>query len=105
MNLKPIDWKKKKELESNALCLDVRTKQEFDDGHLVDSINVDFYDAAKFVKYLNDLDKKKSYYIYCRSGKRSLAACEIMNELGFNNTYNLESGYMGWIDSGYESVK
>ena len=48
--------------------------------------------------------KKKSYYVYCRSGKRSYAACEIMKDLGFKNVYNLESGYMGWFENGYEKI-
>ena len=78
---------------------------QFDEGHLNDSINVDFYNAANFVKFLHELDKKKSYYVYCRSGKRSLAACEIMTELGFSSVFNLESGYLGWIENGYEIVR
>ena len=102
MNLNPSEWKTKQESDSKALCLDVRTKDEFDEGHLKDSINVDFYNAANFIKFLHELDKKKSYYVYCRSGKRSLAACEIMTELGFSSVFNLESGYLGWIENGYE---
>ena len=50
-------------------------------------------------------NKKKSYYVYCRSGKRSLAACEIMTDLGFSSVFNLESGYLGWIENGYEIVR
>ena len=46
----------------------------------------------------------KSCYVYCRSGKRSYAACEIMKDLGFKNVYNLESGYLGWVESGYETI-
>ena len=105
MNLNPAEWKKKQESDSKALCLDVRTKDEFDEGHLNDSINVDFYNAANFVKFLHELDKKKSYYVYCRSGKRSYSACEIMKELGFTNLYNLESGYLDWVECNYETVR
>ena len=102
MNLNSTDWKKKKDADSSSVCIDVRTIEEYNEGHIQSSINVDFYDAAKFVSFLNELDKKKSYYVYCRSGKRSLAACEIMTELGFSSVFNLESGYLGWIENGYE---
>ena len=105
MNLNSAEWKIKQESDSKALCLDVRTKEEFDEGHLLYSKNIDFYNAANFVKFLHGLDKKRSYYVYCRSGKRSLAACEIMTELGFNSVFNLESGYLGWIENGYEIVR
>ena len=53
----------------------------------------------------NELDKKKSYFVYCRSGKRSYSACEIMKELGFTNLYNLESGYLDWVECNYETVR
>ena len=79
--------------------------EEFNEGHIQSSINVDFYDSAKFVSFLNKLDKKKSYYVYCRSGKRSYSACEIMKELGFTNLYNLESGYLDWVECNYETVR
>ena len=105
MNLNSSDWKKKKEADPSSLCIDVRTIEEFNDGHIQSSINVDFYDAAKFVSFLNELDKKKSYYVYCRSGKRSYSACEIMKELGFTNLYNLESGYLDWVACNYETFR
>ena len=105
MNLNLLEWKSKKESDSTALCLDVRTEHEFNEGHLADSTNIDFYNAANFVKFLHELNKKKSYYLYCRSGKRSLAACEIMSEFGFSNVFNLESGYLGWIENGYETIE
>ena len=42
------------------------------------------------------LDKSKNYYVYCRSGARSANACAIMNELGFENAYNLLGGIIEW---------
>ena len=105
MNLNSLEWKEKMEADSNSVCIDVRTTEEFVEGHIHSSKNINFYDAAKFVSFLNDLDKKKSYYVYCRSGKRSFSACEIMKELGFTNLYNLESGYLDWVACGYETVR
>jgi len=42
------------------------------------------------------LDKTKKYYVYCRSGGRSGQACNIMQQMGFGNTYNLIGGIMEW---------
>ena len=105
MNIKASEWKKNKDADLDSVGLDVRTIEEFDEGHISSSLNVDFYNAAKFINFLNDLDKNKSYYVYCRSGQRSYSACEIMSELGFKNLYNLESGYLGWVECGYETIR
>ena len=45
---------------------------------------------------INNLDKNKNYFIYCKSGARSSTACKIMNQLGIQNTYNLIGGIDCW---------
>ena len=45
---------------------------------------------------LNELDKDKHYYVYCKSGGRSAQACAIMKQLGFKRTYNLLGGITSW---------
>jgi len=47
---------------------------------------------------INYLDKKKEYFVYCRSGARSLNACLIMNNIGIDKTYNLKGGIIEWND-------
>jgi rhodanese-related sulfurtransferase len=42
------------------------------------------------------LDKNSNFYVYCRSGIRSVSACHILEQLGVNNTYNLSGGIMSW---------
>jgi rhodanese-related sulfurtransferase len=42
------------------------------------------------------MDKTKNYYVYCKAGGRSAQACIIMNQMGFENTFNLEGGFMNW---------
>lgn len=96
MNLSQEKWLSEFEADENAVMLDVRTEDECDQGVIEHSINIDFYKTAEFISAVEELDKKKSYYVYCRSGVRSAKACEIMNELGIKNTYNLLGGIIEW---------
>ena len=102
MNLNIQDWKTNKESSSKNICLDVRTQEEFIEGYIDDSINVDFYKSMEFMKFLDKCSKDENYYVYCRSGKRSYAACEIMKEFGFNNVFNLDGGFLKWLECGFD---
>ncbi len=84
------------ESDTNAVILDVRTEDEYNDGFIPKSINIDIYKGQGFIYKLEELDKSKNYYVYCRSGARSGQACNIMNQLGFENAYNLMGGIMQW---------
>lgn len=96
MNLTQEDWVSQLEADENAVILDVRTEDECNDGIIPNSINVDIYKGQEFIENLEALDKTKNYYVYCRSGARSAKACEVMNNLGFENTYNLQGGIIEW---------
>ena len=96
MNLTQENWVLQLEADENAVVLDVRTEDECNQGVIPDSINIDIYLGTEFVEQLERLDKTKNYYVYCRSGVRSANACEVMNKLGFENTYNLLGGIIEW---------
>lgn len=96
MNLSQEDWVSQYTADKNAVILDVRTEEECIDGIISDSINIDILAGQEFIEALEELDKTKNYYVYCRSGARSARACEIMNQLGFENAYNLEGGFLEW---------
>ena len=102
MNLNLEDWKKQKESNSKNICLDVRTAEEYNEGNIENSINIDFYKSMDFMKFLDKLNKDENYFVYCRSGKRSDASCQIMKEFGFNNVFNLEGGFLAWSENDYE---
>ena len=102
MNLNLEDWKKQKESDVKNICLDVRTSEEHKVGSIQNSINIDFYKSMDFMKFLDKLNKDDNYFVYCRSGKRSGASCQIMKEFGFNNVFNLEGGFLAWSENGYE---
>ena len=102
MNLNLVDWKNQKESDAKNICLDVRTAEEYNEGNIENSINIDFYKSMDFMKFLDKLNKDDNYFVYCRSGKRSDASCQIMKEFGFNNVFNLEGGFLAWSENGYE---
>ena len=104
-SLKSVSTKEFKELidsrSAESVILDVRTSEEFQEGHIKDAISIDFY-SPTFAGDLSKFDKDKTYYIYCRSGSRSGKTLEIMNDLGFTSVYNLEKGINDWTEKGYE---
>ena len=74
----------------------MRTEAEVADGIIENAIHVDIYKGQEFISEIEELDKNKNYYVYCRSGNRSGKACNIMEQLGFDNAYNLEGGILEW---------
>ncbi|HTG64884.1 MAG TPA: rhodanese-like domain-containing protein [Flavobacterium sp.] len=96
MNLTQEDWIAQLEADDNAVILDVRTEDECDEGIIPNAINIDIHKGQGFISEIEKLDKSKNYYVYCRSGARSAKACEIMNELGIDNAYNLLGGMLDW---------
>ncbi|MDD7885397.1 rhodanese-like domain-containing protein [Flavivirga sp. 57AJ16] len=90
------EWASQLADDSNAVVLDVRTDAEVADGIIPNAIHIDIYQGQAFISEIEALDKSKNYYVYCRSGNRSGQACAIMDELGFENAYNLEGGILEW---------
>ncbi|MDR6967806.1 rhodanese-related sulfurtransferase [Flavobacterium arsenatis] len=96
MNLSQEDWVSQLEADTNAVILDVRTEDEWNDGFIENAINIDIYKGQGFIYAVEELDKSKNYYVYCKAGGRSQQACDVMNQLGFENTYNLVGGMLQW---------
>ncbi|NMH23875.1 rhodanese-like domain-containing protein [Flavobacterium solisilvae] len=96
MNLSQNDWISQLEADTNAVILDVRTEDECNEGIIPNAIMIDIYKGQGFIYQIEELDKSKNYYVYCKAGGRSAQACAVMNQLGFENTFNLEGGFMQW---------
>ena len=96
MNLSQQDWKAQLDRDQNAVILDVRTPDECSEGFIPKAINIDIYKGQGFIYLLDELDKAKSYYVYCHAGSRSAKACEIMRQMGFEKTFNLVGGMSNW---------
>jgi phage shock protein E len=82
--------------KKRTVVLDVRTKEEFAQGHLPNAMNIDVLDSANFVQQIQTLNKRKKYVVYCRSGKRSLKASELLTISQFKHIYNMEGGILAW---------
>lgn len=87
--------------KNDAVLLDVRTPAEIAeiniDGHI--AINIQ---QPGFMEEVAQLDKNKTYFVYCRSGNRSGQACKYMATQGFEKLYNLKGGMLAWVDTDFE---
>lgn len=90
------EWREKMSQDKDAVILDVRTEEEVEDGYIPEAKNIDIYKGQEFIDEIEKLDRDKSYYVYCRSGKRSAQACTLMDQKGFKETYNLIGGFSEW---------
>ena len=86
------------------VILDVRTPEEFSEGHIENAVNLDFY-SDDFKEELDKLDKNKTYVTHCRSGGRSAKTLNLMKELGFKEAYNITGGIVEWENEGLPTTK
>lgn len=93
------EFKQKIENEPGVV-IDVRTKQEYDEGHLSITEDLIDFNSGEFHRKVDELEKEKTYYLYCRSGNRSGQAARIMQQKGFKKAYNV-GGYEDLAASGF----
>ncbi len=80
-----------------VVLVDVRTPGEFNAGHLDKAMNIDWL-GESFSAEFEKIEKNKTIYLYCRSGKRSADATKFLDSLGYKNVVNLEGGYIAWTE-------
>ena len=102
VDLNPTDFQAKAQ-EAGVILLDVRTAGEFYAGHIDGAINIDV-EGMTFEGEIANLDKTKTYAIYCQSGRRSRIAVETMSKAGFTNLFNLDQGIGSWQSAGLPVV-
>lgn len=88
---------------AGVTVIDVRTPDEFAAGHIENAINIDV-EGDSFNDGIAQLDKTKTYAVYCHSGRRSLIAANTMADAGFTAVYNLDGGIIAWSNAGYTLV-
>lgn len=82
----------------DAQLIDVRTPEEFAEGHILNAQNIDF-SSPTFDEEVNKLDKSRPVILYCRSGGRSAKCAEKLEKAGFKKIYDLEGGISKWQHS------
>ncbi len=84
--------------------IDVRTAEEYSQGHLIGAVNYDWYDSTFVDKVVAAYDKSAPVYVYCRSGKRASEAAAALDKAGYE-VNNLAGGYLAWTAAGMPVTK
>lgn len=87
--------------EESGVIIDVRTPDEYGNGHLKKTDHNFDVSSSDFEQKIKNLDKDKNYFLYCRSGSRSGQAKQIMKKNGFENVYNV-GGLQSLVSAGFE---
>jgi len=94
-NLEAAAFQKAINSETNKQILDVRSVDEFQNGHIEGAVNADI-NSPTFQQTASTLEKEKTVFVYCLSGARSSAAAGQLKDMGFTNIINLTGGMLAW---------
>ena len=90
-------------INPDFIILDVRTASEYNNAHIANAINIDYYNAG-FSALLDALDHNKMYLLHCASGGRSTPTFASMQTKHFREIYHMNNGLNAWISAGYPTV-
>lgn len=90
--------------DNKVIVVDVRTREEFAEGHLQGAQNIDVLEPD-FEAKLGKLDKSRPVLVHCQAGGRSTRSLPVFEKLGFKEVYHLDGGYGGWVEAGKPVVK
>ncbi|SKC90809.1 FAD-dependent oxidoreductase [Maledivibacter halophilus] len=79
-------------VEDNAFIIDVREKDEYEEGHLKNAVNIPL---SEFRNRLDEIPKDIPVYLHCRSSQRSYNALMALQNMGYDNLYNISGSYLG----------
>lgn len=102
--LSPKDFIEQAKADTTAIILDVRTPEEYKEEHLAGARQLDFLNSEAFDAGIKQLDNTHTYYVYCRSGKRSHNACIKMKKQGLK-VFDMEGGILNWKKLGMPTTK
>ena len=81
--------------ESGVQIIDVRMPPDYEQGHIENAININFFDP-EFKHKLLELNRKKTYYLYDKNEKTAYRSMKFMEDNNFKNVYMLKGGYETW---------
>ena len=88
-------------VENGSLVVDVREPDEYESGHIPGAVLVPL---STVLTNKSEFESDETVYVVCRSGGRSMQACEMLHDVGISNVVNVAGGTMGWISLGNEIV-
>jgi len=89
------------ESKPSLIILDVRTQEEYDSGHIERAILIPIDELEN---RLDELSKNDELLVYCRTGRRSSNAMNILQADGFTKIFHMNDGITGWIQAGYPTL-
>ncbi|RRO17124.1 rhodanese-like domain-containing protein [Flavobacteriaceae bacterium 14752] len=98
-NIKTVSVTALKQLlneQEKIQLLDVRTPAEFNQQHISKAVNIDVFKSDFVQKCQSKFEMSKPILLYCRSGQRSLNAAKKLDQIGFQDIYNLKGGMIAW---------
>ncbi|UGS24717.1 rhodanese-like domain-containing protein [Flavobacterium channae] len=93
-----------KMMQPDVQLVDVRTPEEFAEGHIENAINMDI-NGDNFEASVANLDKEKPVMVYCKAGGRSAKAAAKLKEMGFKSISDLDGGITNWNSENKPTVK
>lgn len=87
---------------TSLVILDVRTQEEYDEGHIEGTALIP---VGELATRLEELSRDDELLVYCRTGNRSSSAVSLLRDNGFTKIYHLKDGITAWIRAGYPIVK
>ncbi|HEY5507824.1 MAG TPA: rhodanese-like domain-containing protein [Paludibacter sp.] len=81
--------------DKKLVVLDVRTAEEFNEGHIKGAVNIDIRQPDAFSR-IDKLNRNAKYIVHCRTNHRSGIAVDHMIQSGFKNVYQMMDGFPGW---------
>lgn len=90
--------------DKSIVVLDVRTPEEYAEGHIPGATNINF-NVSDFAAEVKKLDPKKTYLVHCAAGGRSTRSLPKLASAGLTNVIHLDGGYGAWRDAGGAEAK
>ncbi len=90
--------------KDGPIIIDIRTSDEFTEGHLKGARQIDFLEEG-FIEKVSKLDRNRPYLIHCRSGGRSSRSLALWKKMKFKKVYHLDGGILAWEKAGLPLIK
>lgn len=100
----PVDTFEKTVQKEGMQLVDVRTDVEYTESHIPGATNINVMDVSFLDLTDSTLEKGKPVAVYCRSGKRSKKAAELLSQAGYT-VYELDNGFNAWEKAGKETTR